>query len=1105
MDTCAVKRKIGRSISLLMILLFGIVSTIGSGGGGGDDGVTTYSVGGAVDGLTGTGLVLQNNGGNDLSINADGAFTFTTKLANAATYNVTVATQPSGQTCSVINGSGTISSANVTSVFVNCIPLGTFSVGGNVSGLTGAGLVLQNNGGDNLSISTNTAFVFATPLADSANYNVTVLTQPAGQACSVTYGSGTIASANITNVVVSCVDFSNTSGIWRGTQTYTAASGTSCDNAVNDVETSYISVIQTDGDLTAINVEGITLTGTIGITMPATVVMSGTKSLTDVETGDTIGVSVDFDGTLNAVDSMTGTLTINTTVNSTTVCVASADYNGNHVYTHTGTENYDGLYTLELESDTSREIGVMEIDITGSTVAVYNNLGAVNLASSSYNADTGYFTLTIEDTENIGGGTSVMTTEIISGLTVRADTDTSGLPIIALQTLAYLELYDGPDGTGTVTAAAYLGLAEGYGKRQTPQAFMRSNYYRLSGGGYVEGINVGLQHPPLKTSNGLYVEVLDGTTRLCTGTYANRYHQTQYLPPANLSSEAFQANTYSFVYCNTSDSAGVHSVLEGNTYTIRAMDTGADGVVDGGDDTEVFSATIVAAVAGNFFSEFQRANSFTLNNHIPPATMRRGVADGVIDFFGFVDVTEDLDFSWATIAGADDYQVRMRLLDDITDEVRINVAGTSTTIPAKTLDEDDPSTIRIVARKTDVNNGAIAYSLSTFLNVTPGVRGVFNVELDEVLDPPYWAFQVELVADMQGNVSKCQVTNNSMWQCVSGSVDYTTNQVSLEMDDGGAYCGGGNCTMIMTFTDSANGTVYSPDITGLGESDGAATHVRLVNPELQIRSVHRTGDPSYTQQTQVTIHNAIDAGTGGIFEQAIFKADDDSNLIVGTVDTGSTTETIWNNTVGGLEWINNVGTFIVLPTDDGVAQDNGASISKLTQFDWSLGLGLLDPELYKAVINTVDPGLKWIFKLDYTQPDPTGLVAPLLTDITVDVGGSNIAAGTGVGDTIGTAINISTDPNFDLTWTGETVTDGEWQLIFRDTDLASDFQLRTEWMNAATHPDLTDNGNGTFTWVNNGPAVPTGMTLRINIRTRDAADTMYGIQRGLDSVYVTNP
>ena len=328
--------------------------------------------------------MLQDNGGDDLTVSANGPFTFATKLAGGAAYNVTVKTNPSGQSCSVANGSGTIAAADVTNVAVTCstttgsagsddfnrpdgslgsswvaisdgalsissqavvgtsatagdiriaetyssdqssqiqltstqlsggqwvgptvrtqnggqdtylgiyfwnggspelrlykrnagtwiqlgssynsgpLPAGTtlqlnavgstisflqdgvtritatdtsvsggapgimtygqakadnwagagatgsssptYSVGGSVSGLSGT-VVLQDNGGDDLTVTANGPFTFATKLAGGAAYNVTVKTNPSGQSCSVANGSGTIAAADVTNVAVSC-------------------------------------------------------------------------------------------------------------------------------------------------------------------------------------------------------------------------------------------------------------------------------------------------------------------------------------------------------------------------------------------------------------------------------------------------------------------------------------------------------------------------------------------------------------------------------------------------------------------------------------------------------------------------------------------------------------------------------------------------------------------------------------------------------------------------------------------------------------------------------------------------------------------------------------
>ena len=166
------------------------------------------SVGGTVTGLNGTGLVLQNNGGDDLQIMSDGSFTFGTGVFDGSAYAVTVAIQPTGlsQTCSVSNATGTLAGADVTDIEVTCVT-NTFTVGGTVSCLSGSGLVLQNNGGDDLSIKANGAFTFPTALDDGSTYAVTVTSQPISpsQTCTVGTSSGTIDNADVSNVTILCI------------------------------------------------------------------------------------------------------------------------------------------------------------------------------------------------------------------------------------------------------------------------------------------------------------------------------------------------------------------------------------------------------------------------------------------------------------------------------------------------------------------------------------------------------------------------------------------------------------------------------------------------------------------------------------------------------------------------------------------------------------------------------------------------------------------------------------------------------------------------------------------------------------------------------------
>jgi 6-phosphogluconolactonase len=83
----------------------------------------------------------------------------------------------------------------------------TVTVGGTVSGLSGSGLILQNNGGDDLTIATDGSFVFRNAIAAGTGaYRISVKRRPAApmQTCVVTNGDGTAASSNITNVAINC-------------------------------------------------------------------------------------------------------------------------------------------------------------------------------------------------------------------------------------------------------------------------------------------------------------------------------------------------------------------------------------------------------------------------------------------------------------------------------------------------------------------------------------------------------------------------------------------------------------------------------------------------------------------------------------------------------------------------------------------------------------------------------------------------------------------------------------------------------------------------------------------------------------------------------------
>ncbi|MBB5208499.1 hypothetical protein [Chiayiivirga flava] len=83
----------------------------------------------------------------------------------------------------------------------------TFAVGGALSGLApGGSISLRLNSGTPLVLDEDGAFAFANEVIEAGAYEVSIVTQPATQTCTVDNGSGTIAGADVTDVLVTCVD-----------------------------------------------------------------------------------------------------------------------------------------------------------------------------------------------------------------------------------------------------------------------------------------------------------------------------------------------------------------------------------------------------------------------------------------------------------------------------------------------------------------------------------------------------------------------------------------------------------------------------------------------------------------------------------------------------------------------------------------------------------------------------------------------------------------------------------------------------------------------------------------------------------------------------------
>lgn len=92
-------------------------------------------------------------------------------------------------------------------------------IGGTLSGLgSERSVTLDNNGSDTLTVTTNGSFAFANTVAPNKAYAVSVTTQPVGQVCTVTSGSGTVNAEgdSIDSVRVACTDVQTLTGTLAG-------------------------------------------------------------------------------------------------------------------------------------------------------------------------------------------------------------------------------------------------------------------------------------------------------------------------------------------------------------------------------------------------------------------------------------------------------------------------------------------------------------------------------------------------------------------------------------------------------------------------------------------------------------------------------------------------------------------------------------------------------------------------------------------------------------------------------------------------------------------------------------------------------------------------
>lgn len=96
-------------------------------------------------------------------------------------------------------------------------------IGGTVSGLVGS-LVLQNNAGDDLKLTADGKFSFASGVASGSGYAVSVRTQPYWQYCTVAQGSGSV-TADVGDVAVVCTEAKAQVSTLAGNGTFASVDG----------------------------------------------------------------------------------------------------------------------------------------------------------------------------------------------------------------------------------------------------------------------------------------------------------------------------------------------------------------------------------------------------------------------------------------------------------------------------------------------------------------------------------------------------------------------------------------------------------------------------------------------------------------------------------------------------------------------------------------------------------------------------------------------------------------------------------------------------------------------------------------------------------------
>jgi hypothetical protein len=204
----------------------------------------------------------------------------------------------------------------------------TYTIGGTLIGLAPGATVHVLNGADNATLSVNGSFTLPTAVVSGGNYGVTVGTPTSAQTCAVRDGSGTVASAKVTNVVVYCT-YNVSAATLHNTYTTVAANFGSTNSGtpvpVDLVAATIYDGIGTDNATATVNAAGTIVTN---VAVPGTYTVTTTDAIPSLNgNGGIEGLNGDAAVGLSTVSGTPPTIGIAVLPNTN---ATTASINGNY-------------------------------------------------------------------------------------------------------------------------------------------------------------------------------------------------------------------------------------------------------------------------------------------------------------------------------------------------------------------------------------------------------------------------------------------------------------------------------------------------------------------------------------------------------------------------------------------------------------------------------------------------------------------------------------------------------------------------------------------------------------------------------------------------------